>query len=284
MDASWFGTCAEVLILVAIAIAMSMGLFVSLLGMVVALQPRRSKGAKGERMVANRLKDLNPEHYRAFHDLYLPRPDGSGSTQVDHVVISRFGIFVIETKYLNGWIFGSAGQKMWTQSIYGRSTQFQNPLHQNHLHVLALKGFLGLPERSFHSLVFFVDGDFRSEMPENVISSDLCGWIGQRAHVQLSEDTIQTVIDKLDQLEKSTDRKAAHIRHIRELKERKSMTLANESGLAEVIPISAEVESGPLPPPPPTSPWCGDRVSAVAAAKLSGDLENLRAKQETSPI
>ena len=244
-----------------------MGLFVSLLGMVVAGRPRRSKGAQGERLVANRLKDLDPAHYRTFHDLYLPRPDGSGSTQVDHVVISRFGIFVIETKYLNGWIFGNARQKMWTQSIYGRNTQFQNPLHQNHLHVLALKGFLGLPERSFHSLVFFVDGDFRTEMPENVIGSDLCGWIGQRAYVQLSEDTFQAVIDKLDQLEKGTDRKAAHVRHLRELKERKSKTAVREAEFAEESAVPAKVESAALPPPLPASPWCGERASPVVATK-----------------
>ena len=189
---------------------MALGLFVSLLGMVVALQPRRSKGAKGERIVASRLNDLNEKFYRSFHDLYLPRPDGSGSTQIDHVVVSRFGIFVIETKYYNGWIFGNARQKKWTQSIYGRSTQFPNPLHQNHLHVLALQKFLGLADRSFHSLIFFVDGDFRTEMPENVISSDLCGWIGTRAQVLLSEEAVHSVFTKLEDLERMTDRKAAH--------------------------------------------------------------------------
>lgn len=213
-------------VLIAIAIALCLGLFVSLLGLAVALRPRRPKGLRGERMVAARLRDLDPSRYRAFHDLYLPRPDGSGLTQVDHLVVSRFGIFVIETKYLDGWIFGSARQKMWTQSLYGRNTQFHNPLHQNYLHVLAVRAFLELPERHFHSLVFFVDGDFRTEMPENVIGSDLCGWIGSRNQILLSEEQFQAVVLKVEELGKSTDRKAAHSRHVRELRERRPEPVA----------------------------------------------------------
>lgn len=255
-------------ILAALVLAIAIGLFVSLLGMVVALQPRRSKGAKGERIVAGRLNDLNQQFYRVFHDLYLPRPDGSGTTQIDHVVVSRFGIFVIETKYYNGWIFGNARQKKWTQSIYGRNTQFPNPLHQNHLHVLALKAFLGLPERSFHSLVFFVDGDFRTEMPENVIGSDLCGWIGQRRQVLLNEEVVHTVFMKLEDLERSTDRKAAHALHVRELKARRSKPAAVVPAALPVsmLPEESAVLPGKLPPPLPESPWNGVRPIAGEAS------------------
>lgn len=30
---------------------------------------------------------------------------GNGTTQIDHVVVSKYGIFVIETKNIDGWIF-----------------------------------------------------------------------------------------------------------------------------------------------------------------------------------
>ncbi len=52
-------------------------------------------------------------------------------TQLDHVVVSRFGVFVIETKNYRGWIFGSEKQPQWTQQIYRQKNRFQNPLHQN---------------------------------------------------------------------------------------------------------------------------------------------------------
>jgi restriction system protein len=190
----------------------------SLVGVLAGLRPRRSKGEAGERLAAKCLKDLNPAFYRIFHDLYLPRLDGRGTTQVDHVVLSRFGVFVVETKNYDGWIFGGARQKMWTQSIFGRNTQFQNPLHQNHLHVLALRSLLGLSDRSFHSLVFFVDGDFRSEMPHNVICSDLCGWIAGHKTTLLSEEALHEAVRRMEKLEKNTHRKTAKALHLQELR------------------------------------------------------------------
>lgn len=62
-----------------------------------------SKGGWGESIV-NRMcgTQLDPEHYRTLGDIYLPRPDGMGTTQIDHIVISQFGIFVIETKNYTG--------------------------------------------------------------------------------------------------------------------------------------------------------------------------------------
>ena len=55
-----------------------------------------------------------------------------GTTQIDHVLVSRFGIFVIETKDYKGWIFAGAGDRYWTQVLYRTKFRFQNPLRQNH--------------------------------------------------------------------------------------------------------------------------------------------------------
>jgi len=42
----------------------------------------------------------------------LTLPDGEGSTtQIDHFLLSPYGLFVIETKNYKGWIFGSERQK-----------------------------------------------------------------------------------------------------------------------------------------------------------------------------
>jgi hypothetical protein len=45
---------------------------------------------------------------------------------------------VIETKNYKGWILGDEKQRQWMQQIYGKKNRFQNPLHQNQLHVRAL--------------------------------------------------------------------------------------------------------------------------------------------------
>ena len=76
-------------------------------------------------------------------------PSGGGTAQIDHILVSPAGVFVIETKDMNGWIFASPGQQRWTQTfIAGRWSRlvgirshrfpFYNPLLQNEGHARAL--------------------------------------------------------------------------------------------------------------------------------------------------
>jgi hypothetical protein len=54
-----------------------------------------------------------------------------GTTQIDHVIVSRFGVFVVETKNMSGWIFGDADGPVWTKVNRKNRLKFQNPLQQN---------------------------------------------------------------------------------------------------------------------------------------------------------
>lgn len=51
---------------------------------------------------------LDKQTYRRLHNVTLNTPDGT--TQIDHVFLSPYGIFVLETKNMSGWIFGSEKQ------------------------------------------------------------------------------------------------------------------------------------------------------------------------------
>lgn len=198
--------------------------FTALLGFYVLFKFLGSasfKGWFGEWMACRGLNRLDPEIYRQFQDLYLPRPDGQGTTQLDHVVVSPFGIFVIETKNYKGWIFGSEKQPKWTQQIYRTKNRFQNPLHQNHLHVKALMTLLGLPENAFHSLVFFIGGaEFKTPMPDNVINQGLRSWIENRSTPLLDSNAVRIANSRLDSLCQSTDRKTAARDHVKSLNTR----------------------------------------------------------------
>jgi hypothetical protein len=180
------------------------------------------KGWFGEMMVVRAgLRKLDPTRYRHFHDLYLRHPDGHGTTQIDHVVVSPFGIFVIETKNYRGWIFGSEKQREWTQQIYRKRSRFQNPLHQNRLHVRALMRFLGVPEDRFHSVVFFIgDADFKTAMPDNVLNRGLIPWIKQHTDPLLDADAWQIAAERLDELARATDRRSASRNHLAALETR----------------------------------------------------------------
>lgn len=96
-----------------------------------------SKGKAGEKVVAAKLSHLPKDRYKVLNNITIPTPNGS--SQIDHLVVSLYGIFVIETKNYNGWIYGSEHGEYWTQNIYGNKYQFYNPILQNAGHVRALR-------------------------------------------------------------------------------------------------------------------------------------------------
>ena len=128
------------------------------------------KGKFGEFAVKTHVKLYLKEHYILLNDCTLPDGQG-GTTQIDHILLSPFGIFIIETKNYKGWIFGTERQKTWTQKIYKNSYKFQNPLHQNYKHQKVLEQILAdiVEPEYLHSLVVFMpDCEFKTEMPTNV--------------------------------------------------------------------------------------------------------------------
>lgn len=98
--------------------------------------------------------NLDEKTYHRIDNVIIPARDGTA--QVDHVLVSVYGIFVIETKNMKGWIFGVENQATWTQSIFGKKHQFQNPLHQNYRHTKCLAEYLGISHNLIHSVVFFI--------------------------------------------------------------------------------------------------------------------------------
>ncbi len=136
------------------------------------------KGWFGEKATqAGMWLKLDEHHYRRFHDLIIETK--LGTTQIDHVVLSPYGLFVIETKNYKGWIYGGKDQKFWTQSFGHTKFKFQNPLHQNYKHTMALSEFLNIDhDKVVHSIVFFIgEAEFKTEMPPNVLASGLSAYI-----------------------------------------------------------------------------------------------------------
>lgn len=120
------------------------------------------KGKRGENKVARILSNLNENEYRVINDLYISTHNGN-TYQIDHLIVSVYGLFVIETKNYSGWIFGNEKSENWTQIIYKRKTTFRNPIKQNWSHVIALKDVLekykNIPY--FQIIVFLERGDLK---------------------------------------------------------------------------------------------------------------------------
>jgi len=127
------------------------------------------KGRIGESHVRKGLvKYLDDTKYTIINDVTLPLEYG-GTTQIDHIIVSNYGVFVIETKNMSGWIFGSEHQAKWTQTIHRSKYPFQNPLRQNYKHTKTLAHLLDMPHEQFHSVVVFTpNAELKTKMPNNV--------------------------------------------------------------------------------------------------------------------
>lgn len=87
-------------------------------------------------------------------NIYVPTQ--GKTTEIDLLMIHEKGIFVFESKNYSGWIFGSADQLNWTQSLQnGDKNKFYNPIRQNRTHIKALAAFLEKPVSEFVSYIVF---------------------------------------------------------------------------------------------------------------------------------
>ena len=143
--------------------------FGAVLPSIIKIFKPRIKGFFGEKTVALLLATLDKKKYRTINNLII-KAEGE-STQIDHVVISNYGIFVIETKNYKGWITGYESSNYWKQVIYKENNNFLNPIKQNEYHVKLLKSTLKLfAEVPYYPIVSFAsEADIRVETNEDVV-------------------------------------------------------------------------------------------------------------------
>lgn len=207
-------------------------LFYLLIGLLVLRVLYRVKrpairGAFGEWRVNRRLAKLGDE-YRVFADMYVPDREG-GHTQVDHIVTSPYGIFVIETKHYSGWIFGRERQKNWTQVIYKRKEKMYNPIWQNFGHIQSLKTYLEIEELEMQSIIAFSsDATLKFKEPfetAHVIKvNKLKNVIKKYVDIVLSEAELKDINVSLEQLSFTDKKQKRRVKtaHLKSVKSKQS--------------------------------------------------------------
>ena len=187
-------------------------------------------GVKGEYLTYKKLSNI-PGNNKCIANCYLPKGDTS-TTEIDLLMIHETGIYVFESKNYSGYIFGSADQKMWTQTLHagkGRveKHQFYNPIIQNRSHIKYLKELLGTSVTIYSYIVFSDRCEFKGvdvDESYNVMHrSSLIRALKkdiQKRPVVLSESQINVLYDKLDALSHSD--KAKKKEHVQEIKQEKS--------------------------------------------------------------
>lgn len=190
-----------------------------LLGFLAGRVKKRYEENIGEQAVKNLLnRHFANENYHLLNNITLPAIEGT--TQIDHILVSTKGIFVIETKHYRGWIFGNQNHPKWTQVIFKFKNKFQNPLRQNYKHIKELRRYFHfLSEDVFKSVVVFTgDCEFKSKMPDNVLMLEkLPLYIRQYKQETISLNRLFFVVGKLDFFRKEISLKTdkEHIKYLR---------------------------------------------------------------------
>jgi restriction system protein len=176
------------------------------------------KGWLGEKMtILGMWLKLDRKIYRLINDVILS--SRNGTTQIDHVIVSSYGLFVIETKNMDGWIFGSANEATWTQQFFRKRFKFQNPLRQNYRHTKCLAEALHLADEVLHSVVFFIgEAKLKTTLPENVLTKGLSSYIMRFTKPGLGPTRVQEIELQLRALK--AGRTIGRTEHLESLTER----------------------------------------------------------------
>lgn len=175
----------------------------------------------GEALLARHLlESFSAPNYHLMNNVTLRVQDGT--TQVDHILVSKFGVFVIETKDYKGWIFANPNHTTWTQVIFSSKFKFQNPIYQNYKHVRAVQALLDfIPAKAVVSIVVFTgEVEFKTPTPDGVFTlNNLNEYLCSQKAELLSENRIQFCVGRLETnrlaLTRQTD-----IEHIQNLQRR----------------------------------------------------------------
>ena len=189
-------------------------LIVGLIGVLSAMFYSKIIGFFGEFWVKRELEKLPKDEYIILNDLLIS--NYINTYQIDHVVISKYGIFVIETKNYNGLIVGKEYSDKWVQYLGKSKYYLYNPLYQNYGHIKVLQSMLNLGKNSFISIICFSNRSKLRVNLSNVTQVDFLKDLILSYKDEIVFEDINIISDKLMELN-ITDKKSRK-RHIKRIK------------------------------------------------------------------
>lgn len=193
-------------------------------------------GDHGEKRVSSFLENLDCEDYRVYNDLLIR--NGNYTTQVDHIVISRYGVFVLETKNVHGKVYGGGNAEFWKQYLpdtgykrYGftQAHQLRNPIWQNDGHIKTLRKLVfGNNVPIYGIVVFPSDTEINVTVSQPVLNMyNVVPYIKQyRENVLSSEQMDYYRRRLLEVITTSESDRKEHLDNVYRNKERRDSTVA----------------------------------------------------------
>jgi hypothetical protein len=188
------------------------------MGIISRFIKSKIKGFTGEIKTDILLSFLNKSEYKIINN-FMTEIEGR-SCQIDHLIISQYGLFVIETKNHSGWIFAGENNNYWTQVNYKIKTKLYNPIKQNNGHVnvlkICLKRYTNL--KYIPIVVFSSAAKFKTEVPSNVIYyHELVGMIKSFSAVNITETETDEIYNVLMQINGKHDHdNSNHVSNIKQ--------------------------------------------------------------------
>jgi len=177
------------------------------------------KGNLGEKKVSKYLNLLaNKYGGTVIDDVIIPDENSNRTSQIDHIYVSNYGVFVIETKNYAGRIYGSKDQQQWTQVLaYGNTkNRLYNPVKQNSTHIYRLKKALNI-NTTYISVVIFVKANISHVDCDGVyVLRDITKIINGNSKRIISDKDMEIIVNKLKYFKENPVKTSEE--HVKEIK------------------------------------------------------------------
>ena len=193
---------------------------------------REIKGWFGEKVLWILLRrHLKRHDYKILNNIYLHQSNGY-THQIDHIVVSQWGIFVIETKTFDGELVQCNNEaRRWTYVTSSNGYYYwQNPIKQNRWHIRALADCLGHPLEHFYTIVAFAGPiKFPSKIPANVVHfDDVAQYIQSHSQTTIIlPEIVQGLVAQIKALDKAVtkEQRKNHNKQCQERRKQKQATI-----------------------------------------------------------
>ena len=180
-------------------------------------------GDTGELVLSSVMRSL-PDCYHVLDNILLQTKNGS--TQLDHVIVSPYGIFVIETKNHKGIIFGDCFGRVWTQVLNGAGKfKFYSPVLQNAGHIRHLSSQTRIPMQFMQGVIVFTNPDanlVNVNCPFCFTVESLYEYITRFRSIVFTDKQVEKAIQRMDKVDtNSYMNRRKHVEHVNNIKQRR---------------------------------------------------------------
>ena len=171
-------------------IELAIVLFLGILTFCARSRNKKMRGLEREELILNKLG----KEYEVFHDVILPSQ--GGMSHIDLVLISPYGVFVIDLHREEGTIDADLNSREWK---IGKKDTIYNPVWLNRRHINALEDQIG--KVKIESLVVFTKARLKGNFGPGVIKiRNLVRAVKSRNAIRLFPEQLKFASKVLDSL------------------------------------------------------------------------------------